>query len=52
MREYSDRVALALLRMHRDTAKLADETVDDGEYEEAKERIVARLDRLREREEA
>ena len=52
MREYSDRVALALLRMHRDTAKLAEETVNDGEYEEAKERIVARLDRLREREEA
>ena len=52
MREYSDRVALALLRMHRDTIKLADETVNDGEYEEAKERIVARLDRLREREEA
>jgi hypothetical protein len=52
MREYSDRVALALLRMHRDTAKLADEPVDDMEYEEAKERIIARLDRLRERDEA
>ena len=49
MREYSDRVALALLRMHRDTAKTADEPVDDLEYEEAKERIIARLERLRER---
>ena len=48
MREYSDRVALALLRMHRDTAKLADEPTDDVEYEEARERIVARIERLRE----
>lgn len=52
MREYSDRVGLALLRMHRETAKLAEEPVDDMEYEEARERIVARLERLREREEA
>lgn len=52
MREYSDRVALALLRMHRDTAKLADETIDDIEYEEARDRIIARLDRLRAREQA
>jgi hypothetical protein len=51
MREYSDRVALALLRMHRDTARIADEPVEDMEFEEAKERIVARLERLREREE-
>jgi hypothetical protein len=49
MRDYSDRVALALLRMHRDMAKTADEPVDEMEYEEAKERIVARLERLRER---
>ena len=52
MREYSDRVALALLRMHRDTAKIADEPVDDMEFEEAKERIIARLDRLRDQDEA
>lgn len=51
MREYSDRVALALLRMHRDTAKLVDEPVEEAEFEEAKERIIARLDRLRERDE-
>ena len=49
MREYSDRVALALLRMHRDTAKTADEPVDEMEFEEARDRIIARLDRLRER---
>ena len=51
MREYSDRVALALLRMHRDTARTADEPVDDAEYEEARERIMARLERLRDRDE-
>lgn len=49
MRDYSDRVALALLRMHRDTAKLADEPTDDMDYEEARERIIARLERMRER---
>lgn len=48
MREYSDRVALALLRMHRDAAKLADEPVEDSECDEARERILARLQRLRE----
>jgi hypothetical protein len=47
MREYSDRVALALLRMHRDNATLADENVDDQEWQEARERIVERLQRLR-----
>ena len=48
MREYSDRVALALLRMHRDNVALADENVDDQEWQEARERIVERLQRLRE----
>ena len=48
MRDYGDRVALALLRMHRDTAKTADEPVDDMEYAEARERIIARVQRLRE----
>lgn len=52
MREFSDRVALALLRMHRDTAKLADEPVEDDEFEEAKERIMARLERMREQDAA
>ena len=48
-REYNDRVALALLRMHRDTAKTADEPVEEVEFAEAQERVVARLERLRER---
>jgi hypothetical protein len=47
MREYSDRVALALLRMHRDLAKTADEPLDDVELDEARQRIIARLERLR-----
>ena len=51
MREYSDRVGLALLRMHRDSARAADESVDTEDYQEACERIMARLGRLREREE-
>jgi len=51
MREYSDRVALALLRMHRETVAIANESIDDGDWEEARDRIVARLERLRERDE-
>lgn len=51
MREYSDRVALALLRMHRENAAFGDESVEDHEWQEARERIVERLQRLRERDE-
>jgi len=51
MREYSDRTALALLRMHRESAAIANETVDDAEWQEARDRIVARLARIRERDE-
>ena len=49
MREYSDRVALTLLRMHRETAAMAEESVDGREHEEACERIIAKLDRLKQR---
>ena len=52
LREYSDRVALALLRMHRDNAHYADEAQDSGEVEEARDRIAERLARLRERDQA
>jgi hypothetical protein len=51
MREYPDRVALTLLRMHRENAAIADESVEDRDYQDACERIVARLQRLRESEE-
>ena len=48
MREYNDRVALALLRMHRETAAIAGEGgVDEGEYAEACERIAERIERIR-----
>ena len=50
MREYSDRVALTLLRMHRENAALAQSiNEDDDEYREACERIMERLERLKER---
>ena len=50
MREYSDRVGLALLKMHREGANYADaDEVDNEEQREACERIVARLERLRQR---
>jgi hypothetical protein len=49
MRHYDDRTALALLKLHRDGAAAAEEGVDSAEHEEAVERIVARLARLKER---
>ena len=51
-REYNDRLGLALLRMHRDSVALTSDGVDDREYEEARERIIERLNRIREREQA
>ena len=51
MREYSDRVVLVLLRMRRETVAIANEGIDQGEFEEARDRIVAPLLRIREREE-
>jgi hypothetical protein len=51
MRQYSDRVALALLRMHRDNAMLATETGGHEEYREACERIIDRLERIKEQSE-
>jgi hypothetical protein len=50
MREYPDRIALALLKMHRDSAGAGEvAAVDEAECEEARERILARLERIRER---
>ena len=49
MREYPDRVALTLLRMHRETAAMADESIDGREHDEACERIIAKLSRLKDR---
>lgn len=50
MREYNDRIALALLRQHRDTVAAIEDRIDGDEYQEACERIIERLARLRERE--
>ena len=50
MREYNDRVALALLRHHRDSVAAFESQVDEEEYGEACERIIDKLARLRERE--
>jgi hypothetical protein len=50
MREYSDRVALTLLRMHRETAAIADASIDGREHDEACARIIAKLERLKDRE--
>lgn len=49
MREYNDRVALALLRHHRDAASAFDAGTDDEDYREACERIIDKLARIRER---
>lgn len=49
MREYPDRVALTLLRMHRETATMAGESIDGRDHEEACARIIAKLERLKDR---
>lgn len=49
MREYNDRVALALLRHHRDSVAEYENGIEDEQYDEACERIMDRLARLRER---
>lgn len=49
MRHYDDRTALALLKLHREGAAEAERQADTSEHEEAVERIIARLARLKER---
>lgn len=51
MREYNDRVALSLLRLHRDSVASIHDAPAEEDYEEACDRIMERLQRLREREE-
>jgi hypothetical protein len=46
MREYSDRLGLGLLRMHRDNAAIADSDHGPEEVAEAAERILARLKKI------
>jgi hypothetical protein len=51
MREYSTPLAVALLKRHADTADSAAFEPGDDELSEVRERILDKLDRLREREE-
>jgi hypothetical protein len=52
MREYSTALAVALLRRHADTADSVAEQVGEDELREVRERILDKLARLKERDEA
>ena len=52
MRAYSDQTALALLRMHRDSAMEADRELSEAELDEVRQRLFDKLQRLRKRIEA
>lgn len=52
MREYSTALAVALLRRHADTADSADFEPREDELAEVRERILEKLERLKEREQA
>ena len=52
MREYSNQLGLALLKMHRDTAMEASPENEPDNIEEIRERLFNKLERLRKREEA
>lgn len=47
MTEYPDRVALTLLRMHRERVATTEQPIDEQEYVEARDRILARIERIR-----
>lgn len=52
MVEYPNQLALTLLKMHRDTAIEATTEFAPADVEEVRKRLLAKLDRLRKREEA
>ena len=52
MVEYPNQLALTLLKMHRDTAAEATAEIDPDDVEDVRERVLAKLERLRKREEA
>jgi len=52
MIEYPNQLALTLLKMHRDTAAEATTAIEPDDVEEVRERVLAKLERLRKREEA
>lgn len=47
IQEYDDRIGIALLKMHRDAVREIETAVDGVEADEAAERILMRLRRLR-----
>ncbi len=47
MTEYPDRVALTLLRLHRERVTNSEQPIDEQEYVEARDRILARIERIR-----
>lgn len=47
IQEYDDRIGLALLKMHRDTVREIETAVDGTEADEAAERILMRLRKMR-----
>ena len=49
MREYSNSLAIALLKMHRDTASDAEFEIAPDEIEEVRERLMQKLRRLDQR---
>lgn len=51
MREYSDRLALQLLKMHRETAAEAEDDMSEEDADEIRERIVRKLQRMKKRDE-
>ena len=49
MREYSNQLGLALLKMHRDTATETESEMGAGEIEELRERVLNKMLRLQKR---
>jgi hypothetical protein len=49
MREYSNQLGVALLKMHRDTAADAEFELPPDEIEEVRERLIRKLQRLKQR---
>lgn len=49
MREYSNQLGIALLKMHRDTAADAEFELPPEEIEEVRERLIRKLERMEQR---
>ena len=49
MREYSNQLGVALLKMHRDTASDAEFELPPDEIEEMRERLIRKLQRMKQR---